>query len=133
MILVDSSVLIDFLGSAAPRPKARLLARLIEQDVPFAICPFVYQEVLQGTADEPAYDKVKAYLDSQECLWLPPGLEVYAKAARIYWDLRRRGVTVRGTIDVLIALTAIEHEALLLHDDRDFDAIAAHLPQLQLA
>ena len=125
MILVDSSVLIRFLGSKKADWATKALDDIIAQDIPFAICPYVYTEVLQGTADELTYRRVRAYLDTVECLWLPPRLEVFEKAARLYWELRRRGVTVHSTIDVLIALTAIEHEAFLLHDDRDFDAIAA--------
>jgi len=48
------------------------------------------------------------------------------EAARLYFVCRRKGVTVRSTIDCLIAAIAIEHKALLLHDDRDFDAIARY-------
>jgi predicted nucleic acid-binding protein len=48
----------------------------------------------------------------------------FAEAARIYFNCRRKGVTIRSTIDCIIAQTAIEYDLLLLHNDRDFDAIA---------
>jgi len=125
VILIDSSVLIRFLGSKETDPHVEALNHLIAQDIPFAICPYVYQEVLQGTADEVTYRRVKTYLDTLEMLWLPPHLDTYARAARMYWELRRKGVTIRSSVDMMIALTAIDHDAFLLHDDRDFDAIAA--------
>ncbi|MDR1428593.1 MAG: PIN domain-containing protein [Bifidobacteriaceae bacterium] len=131
MILVDSSVLIPFLAGR-DNPAVRVLHQILAEDVPYAICPYVYQEVLQGVADEAGYRRLKAYLDTQECLWLASSLETFADASRLYWRLRRAGVTVRSTIDVLIARTAIEHHALLLHADRDFDLIAAHTPELRV-
>jgi predicted nucleic acid-binding protein len=64
--------------------------------------------------------------------YLPNELKSYEHAAKIFFDLRRKGTTVRGTIDVLIALTAIEHNLILLHNDRDFDAIAKFTPELKV-
>jgi predicted nucleic acid-binding protein len=132
VILVDSSVLIKALGHQTDSPKVRLLDRALAQEIPVAICPYVYQEVLQGVADEVTYARVRRYLDTQECLWLPSELATFEQAAHLYWNLRRQGVTIRSTIDVLIALTAMRHHALLLHDDRDFDQMAAHLPELTI-
>jgi len=132
VILVDSSVLIHALGGRADRPKARLFEQVIARDIPFAICPFVYQEVLQGVADDLTYRRVRSYLETQECLWPPAGLAGYEQAARLSWTLRRQGVTVRSTSDALIACTAIHHHAPLLHDDRDFDVMAEHVPDLTI-
>jgi predicted nucleic acid-binding protein len=50
----------------------------------------------------------------------------------LYFTLRRKGITPRSTIDMLIALTAIEFNLLLLHDDRDFDVMAEHIPELNI-
>ncbi|MCL2785281.1 MAG: PIN domain-containing protein [Propionibacteriaceae bacterium] len=132
MILVDTSVLIRVLGGRFDSPKAQLLNHLMSHGTDIAICPYVYQEILQGVEDDATYRRVKEYLDTQECLWLPQTLETFDRAARIFWDLRRSGVTVRSTIDVLIALTSIRHEVALLHDDRDFDHIAKHFPELMV-
>jgi len=131
VILVDSSLLIKALGRK-DSPAAQALSEVIARGMPYAICPYVYQEVLQGTSDELMFQRVKKYLDTQECLWLPPSLETYERAARIYWSLRRQGITMRGTINVLIACTAIHHGAHLMHDDRDFDQMATVLPDLKL-
>jgi len=133
VILVDSSVLIRALGGKPGSAKVALFARLLDQGTPWALCPYVYQEVLQGVPDDLTYRRVRGYLDTQECLWLPASLETFERAARLYWTLRRQGVTIRSTIDVLIGLTAIHHGIPLLHDDRDFDAIAALVPELQIA
>jgi predicted nucleic acid-binding protein len=81
--------------------------------------------VLQGARDEREYKQLREYLGSQVIYQLPEGRETYEKAARLYFDLRRKGITVRGSIDVHIALTAMENSLALLHDDRDFDAIAS--------
>ena len=53
-----------------------------------------------------------------------PSVELWTIGARIYYDLRRRGITVRNTIDCCIAASAIENDLILLHLDRDFEAIA---------
>ena len=131
MILVDTSVLVRALGGVSS-PKVILFEKAISQGVPFAICPYVYQETLQGVADEVTYRRVRTYLDSCDCLWLPPTLDTYEQASRLYWNLRRKGVTVRGSIAILIALTAIHHDVPLLHDDRDFDHIAGYTPELRI-
>jgi len=60
-------------------------------------------------------------------------LTIFERAARLYFDLRRKGITPRGTIDIFIALTAIHHNLSLLHDDRDFDAIASYVKELKIA
>jgi hypothetical protein len=83
------------------------------------------QEVLQGARDEREYKELREYLDSQTVYSLPEERKTYEKAARLFFDLRRKGITVRGAFDVLIALTAMEYDLMLLHDDRDFDAIAS--------
>jgi predicted nucleic acid-binding protein len=132
VILVDTSVVIDLLRGS-DNPKVRLFDALMDQDVPFALTPFTVQEVLQGTADDLEYRRTRDYLRTQRIAWLPDhALDTYERAARIFFDLRRQGVTVRSTIEILIALTAIEHHAPLLHNDRDFDLIAAAIPELTI-
>ena len=67
---------------------------------------------------------LKDYLTTQTIYFLPETVETYERAARMFFDLRRQGITPRSTIDVLIALIAVDNRLLLLHNDRDFDAIA---------
>lgn len=63
-----------------------------------------------------------SYLDSQD--YLEANTETWREAARIYFDLRRQGRTVRSPIDCCIAQLALEHDVLLIHRDRDFETIA---------
>ena len=131
MVLVDTSVLIDYLKDRQ-NEKTALFQTLLERDIPFGISILSYQEVLQGARDEREYKLLRSYLGSQT-LYYPPAKQVfYEKAARMFFDLRRNGVTVRGTIDMLIALTAIENKLALLHNDRDFESLAAALPELRI-
>jgi len=122
VVLVDTSVLIDFLNSR--RNKAvRKFEQILEDGVIFGICLHVYQEILQGAASEKDYRQMKRYLDSQIFYSVQNGRESYAEAARIYFNCRRAGYTISSTIDCLIARTAIENNVYLLHNDIDFDHI----------
>ena len=131
MILVDTSVLIDFLKGLR-NERAALLKDIVARDIPFGFSAFTYQEVLQGARDEQEFEKLAAYMSTQTIYYIRDELPVYEKAARMYFDLRRKGVTIRSTIDVLIALTATENRLYLLHNDNDFDAMARRLPELKV-
>lgn len=131
MILVDTSVLIDFFKGHTD-DKVKLFQQVLVRDVPFGISCYTYQEVLQGARDEKEWQLLKNYLSTQTIYHLPEIPESYEKAARMVFHLRRKGVTPRSTIDILIALTAIENNLALLHKDRDFDAMAIYLPELQI-
>jgi len=130
MILVDTSVLIDFFKGRR-NPGTDLFAEVIDRDIPFGLSAFSYQELLQGARDEREYKVLREYLDTQVIYYPPEDPGFYEKAARLFFDLRRRGVTVRGSIDLLIALTAMENKLMLLHNDRDFEAVAAVTPDLK--
>jgi len=131
MILVDTSVLINFLKGKAGH-KIELFQQILTRKVPFGISCYTYQEILQGARDEKEWRLLKDYLSTQTIYYLPETLETYEKAAFLFFNLRRSGVTPRSTIDMLIALTAIEYNLNLLHEDRDFDIMANHLPALQI-
>ena len=131
MILVDTTVLIDFL-KGIDNSKAKLFEKVISQDYPYGLSPHTYQELLQGTRDEVEYKKLKDYLSTQRIFFLPENVETYEKAASMFFLLRRQGITVRSSIDVLIALTAIENDLLLLHNDKDYDAMAEKMPALRV-
>lgn len=127
MILVDTSVLIDYL-QGAPSPGAESFERILEMRVPFGINEFIYLETLQGCRSEKDFKKLKDYLDTQIFYGFKGGRESYAAAAKMHMDLRRKGVTVGGSIDCLIAQTAMENDLFLLHSDSDFDRIGEHYP-----
>jgi predicted nucleic acid-binding protein len=131
MILVDTSVLIGFLKGQSDE-KTLMFNDVLEREIPFGISPYTYQEVLQGARNEREFKQLCDYLSTQTFCFLPEEVAVYERAARMFFDLRRHGVTVRGTIDVLIALTAIDGDLFLLHNDSDFDAMARHFPELKI-
>ena len=129
MILVDTSTMIDALRGR-DNPKTRLFSEVLRRDIPFGISAFTYQELLQGAKDDAEFSKLDEYLSSQQIYILPANVETFRKAAEIFYSLRRRGVTIRSTIDVMIAMTAMEYKLSLLHNDRDFDVMARFLDSL---
>ena len=117
MILVDSSVWIDLLNNVVTEPVRRLRALL--PTTPLLIGDLILCEVLQGFRIEAQARLVERSLSRFEAVSLiDPELAV--KAAANYRFLRRRGITVRKTIDVIIATYCIERGHSLLHSDRDF-------------
>lgn len=131
MILVDTSVLIGFLKGHNDE-KTKLFDKILSGEIPFGFSPYTYQEILQGAKNEKEYEHLRDYLSTQIFYFLPEKTATYEKAAKLYFDLRRKGVTPRSTIDILIALTAMEHKLMLLHNDRDFDLMAAHVDALNV-
>ena len=131
MILVDTSVLIGFLKGHA-NEKTKLFNEVLSRDIPFGISAYTYQEVLQGAKDKKELQKLRAYLSTQFIYYLNQETSTYEKAAMLYFDLRRQGITPRSTIDILIALTAIESKLAILHNDHDFDIMANHIPELRI-
>lgn len=128
MILVDTSVWIDWLRQGR-RPAALLLDRLID-DGDIVLAPVVVQELLQGARGEPQLTELRAYFGRLPML--EPSRETYADAGALYARCRWQGVTPRSPHDCLIAQLAIEHDTPLLHDDRDFEALAGIEPRLKL-
>lgn len=130
MILVDTSVLIDFLKGKETE-KTDKLQQIIKDDLPFGINDFIYQEVLQGARTEKEFEMLKEYLKSQRFYGLKFGSESYSEVALIFVKCRKEGIMIRSTIDLLIAETAIENELYLLHDDRDFTNMAEVIEELR--
>lgn len=127
MIVVDSSVLIAFLRGRQTIATGKL-KEMEDGSIPFAIPAVCAQEVLQGARDEKEWRLLLEYLSSQHLLLPQDPWSTHAGAARIYFDCRRKGYTIRSTIDCFIAQLVVEHEGTLLHDDDDFDKIAGVCP-----
>ncbi|RMG80742.1 MAG: PIN domain nuclease [Bacteroidetes bacterium] len=123
MILVDTSVLIDFLKGNENK-KVEILKAIINEQIPFAITSIIYQEILQGAANAREFKLLHRYLSTQRFLQPLNAIDTYHEAALIYFNARKKGITIRSTIDCLIAQIAIENDASLLHNDKDFDRIA---------
>ena len=132
MLLVDTSVWIDYLAPRATRAVTYFREQLDKRQ-PFALTELICLEVLQGIRDPVAVRKVAMYLRGQLLLYPRHGLQTYEAAADLYRRCRGAGVTVRSTIDCLVAQIAIEYSATLLHSDRDYERIAQVEPRLKLA
>jgi predicted nucleic acid-binding protein len=117
LILVDSSVWIDLLNNVVTKPVRRLRALL--PTTPLLIGDLILCEVLQGFRIEAQARLVERSLSRFEAVSLVDS-ELAVKAAANYRFLRRRGITVRKTIDVIIGTYCIERGHSLLHSDRDF-------------
>lgn len=131
MYLVDTSVWIDFLR-ASDTPQVASLKRLLDGEEVVGVAPMVVQEVLQGADSDERFEKWRKYFRGLCCYAPADPLESCIEAARLYQSCRRAGKTPRSSSDCLIAQIAIEHNLVLLHDDRDFDAIASVIPGLRI-
>ncbi len=125
MVVVDSGVWIDFFRGS-PGPAGDALKRLLyEADARIVVPDLVLFEVLRGFRHERDHRQAQtlmASFDVETCC--SPELAVAASAH--YRSLRARGVTIRSALDVLIASFCIDRDYLLLHADRDFEALAEH-------
>jgi hypothetical protein len=124
VILVDTSVWIDYLRGAST-PETDKLDSLLGT-VPLAIGDLVLTEVLQGCPSQREFDEVRRFLAKMDLVVLG-GREIAVEAARNYRRLRDLGITVRKTIDTIIASRCIYSGYALLHCDRDFDPFVKHL------
>ena len=121
MLVVDSSVWIDFFNGSG-QPAAQLLAHLLSNgEVRLVVPDLVLFEVLRGFRHERDYRQARLLMQT---LSVEPvgGAETMLAAAQHYRSLRAQGVTVRSSIDVLVAAFCIENDYALLHRDRDFEA-----------
>ncbi|SPE29762.1 Ribonuclease VapC [Candidatus Sulfopaludibacter sp. SbA3] len=124
MILVDSSVWIDYFRGAVTTQTEKLDSLLCHD--PLAIGDLILTEVLQGIDNEKDFNKVRLLLTSLTVVELG-GQEIAIQAARNFRALRKRGATVRRTIDSVIATRCIESGYELLHNDRDFEPFVKYL------
>ena len=124
MVLVDSSVWIDFFGDALT-PEVEALAAMVGKEQ-LIIGDLVLTEVLQGIRSDRQFRIVRSALRPLTTVTLvSPTLAV--QSAQNYRFLRTQGITVRKTIDCLIATWCIENYIPLLHSDRDFTPFENHL------
>jgi predicted nucleic acid-binding protein len=129
VIVVDSSVWIDFLKGRNVPHVARLRAVLGTAEI--IVGDLMLCEVLQGLDSEPAAREVEALLRRFEVVPMA-GEGIAVVAARNFRSLRRRGITVRKTIDLLIGTWCIDNRRPLLHNDGDFRPMVRHLGLIEL-
>lgn len=124
MIILDASVLIDFLRAK----RTRQTDWLNQETQPYraGITSLGLCEVLQGIGTDAQFAKVQAVLANYEFFEIG-SRELAVASANNFRILRGRGFTIRNTIDCLIATFCIEGDHFLLHNDRDFDPFEVHL------
>ena len=124
MLVVDSSVWIDFFNGAPSAARATLRRLLTDGEATIIVPDLVLYEVLRGFRDERAYLQAEKLMLS---MTVEPvgGLPLVLRAAQHYRSLRAEGITVRSSIDVLVAAFCIDRGYALLHADRDFDPFEA--------
>ena len=124
-VLVDTTVWIDFFRGT-PSPKVTRLEDLIQQREDICCCGFVLTEVLQGIRAEKELIETKRLFEG--LIYLPDDRSTFELAATIYRELRRKGCTIRNSIDCLIAAIVVQQGVALLESDRDYRFIDQHYP-----
>ena len=119
MVLVDTSVWIE----TFKKPPGLDLNALVEIDEVVTCLPVV-QEVLQGFRDEKAFQVAHEAILSFPIVEAPMTESLFLEAVALYRTARRRGLTIRSSVDCLIAACALRHDLEVLHDDRDFAALS---------
>ena len=122
MIVVDTAVWADWFNGTDSPEVDRLAHALERQDA--GLVPVILTEVLQGFRADRDFERARVLLVQLPVLTLD--VEGHAAAARLFRRLRSKGITVRGTIDCIIAQTCIIASAELLSTDEDFAAIGRH-------
>ncbi len=120
-VLVDTSAWVEFFNGHAT-PEREAVARLLDGADDVCTCGVVVAEVLQGLRKDASRKRIEE-LFGQMTFLEAAGISSYVRAAELYRALRRRGVTVRSTIDCLIAVLAEESGCVVLARDRDLSAI----------
>jgi len=124
MLVVDTSVWVDYFNGVE-NPQTDFLNTILDK-TPIIIGDLILAEVLQGFRHDPDFEKVRRTLGKfMQDSMVTPTLAV--QSARNYRFLRQKGITVRKTIDSLIATYCIENDHQLLHNDSDFDGYEEHL------
>jgi predicted nucleic acid-binding protein len=125
MILVDTSVWIDYFNGV-PTWQVDALDSILSEEV-VLVGDIILAEILQGFDKDKDFMKAKQAMEPFECVNLG-GKKLAIKTATHFRFLRSKGVTIRKTVDMLIGTWCIESEVEILHNDKDFDRMALHLP-----
>ena len=124
-VLVDSTVWIDFLNGRETA-QTQKLEQCIQNRDELCCCGFVITEVLQGIREEKQYTATKRQFEN--LVYLADDQSTFELGATIYRELRRQGVTIRNSIDCLIAAMVVQQRVHFLENDRDYQFIDGHFP-----
>ena len=125
--VVDSSVWIDFFNKKSSKNIEKVIELMYAPTVKnsIIIVPVILQEILQGIRDDKQYELVSVIIHGFEFIEFDP-YEYAIKAADLFRELQKKGITIRKANDCLIAAFCIDLNISLIHNDRDFDNIAKH-------
>ena len=126
VILVDTSVWIDFLEGGGDHWTKERFREFIREGRSLLYTEMILLEILQGIAGRAERSKIEMMFN--KLVLVPQRRSSTLLAAEIYQNIRRKGMTIRSIVDCLIAATAIETGAMILHKDRDFEHIAQYYP-----
>jgi hypothetical protein len=129
MYLVDTSVWVDYI-KGKDTPTVEFLDTLLLTPMTVGITDLIFMEILQGAKSQAGFEKLQRYFSTQQFYRFEDPQSSYEAAALMFFNCRRRGITVRSSIDCLIAQCALENELILLHHDRDFQQLEKVAPQL---
>jgi predicted nucleic acid-binding protein len=123
VIVVDTSVWIDYFAGRTDQPHVAELRRLVDADAGIALTDVIFGDILQGLRGEHTIRRVDQRLQAFDILRLRT-LDDFRDAAVLYRHARSKGKTIRRTLDCLIATVCIREDCAILHNDRDFDHLA---------
>jgi predicted nucleic acid-binding protein len=131
MYLVDTSVWINYLRKN-DNPAVQRFEEILNQGIAFGLTGIIYQEILQGAASQEDFNQLVEFVGTQRFYSVADEVTSYQAAAALYFNCRRKGITIRSTVDCLIAQTAIENDLILLHSDADYVRLAGVAEALKL-
>jgi predicted nucleic acid-binding protein len=131
MILVDTSILIGYFKGIGTAPYDKM-DFIIDNDIPYGIDNHIYLELLQGVKNKLEYDILKEYLNTLPFYELKYGKKSYENIALLNIKCRARGITIRSTIDLIIAEIALENNLYILHNDNDYTNMAKIITTLRI-
>jgi predicted nucleic acid-binding protein len=131
VILVDTSVLIDYLKGQENK-QTLLFDSVIESGIEYGINFYIFLEIMQGSKNQKEYETLQKYLTSLTIYCPPNDISFFEKTALLNMRCRKKGITIRSTIDLIIAQTAMDYSLFLLHRDTDYDRIAEIDPKLKI-
>jgi predicted nucleic acid-binding protein len=131
VIIVDTSVLIGYFKGIKTSPYDKM-DFIIDNDIPYGINTHIYLELLQGSRNESEYNILKEYLNTLPFYELKYGKKSYENAALLNIKCRAHGITIRSTIDLIIAEMALENNLYILHNDNDYTNMAKIIAGLKI-
>lgn len=131
MYLVDTSVWIDYLREK-DNQQVQYLIDILNKGLPFGITSIIYQEILQGARSRQDFNSLTDYFSTQRFFHPKEEQLSYQAAADIAFTCRTKGINLRSLVDCLIAQIAIEHDLILIHNDKDYVQISKVFTKLKL-